>query len=274
MRYLNVLPIYHPLETKALANPFEFVYGTPAELNALMAQGGLDLSSASSVEYARNPERYLLVPNLAIGSRGPVQSVLLISRVPVEDLGGSTILVSAQTHTSAALLRLILSSHLGLDAAFEVGEASARLESGGRPAAILAIGDEALALRNRADYPHKLDLGEAWRSWTGLPFIFGVWIVQRRAARDRPRDMARACGLLAQAKDLGLRRLPELCALAAEKSVLDQAEMCSYFKGLVYDLGEEEKQGLNLFLDKLARIGLIARAPDLEFMPGADQDYL
>ncbi|MEF2230049.1 MAG: menaquinone biosynthesis protein [Pseudodesulfovibrio sp.] len=267
--YLNVLPIHYPLETGVIPNDFEIVAGPPAELNRFMDAGRLDISGCSSIEYARHPEKYYLIPDIAIGSRGPVQSVLLLSRGPVELLDGKTILVSAQTHTSAALLRVLLAELWQVESGYVTGDATARLDAGQRPEAILCIGDEALNLRHHPDYPVRTDLGEAWRELTGEPFIFGVWIASRSSfTRDEAR-VRRACETLMAARRWGTDHLAEICVLAAQGSRLSQREMCSYFVGLLYDFGEPEVRGLTLFYERLAKHGIIDRVPPITFLPGA-----
>ena len=265
--YLNVLPLHYPLETGVLTGNFELVAGPPAELNQLMDQGRLDLSGCSCIEYARRPEKYCIVPDLAIGSRGPVQSVLLLCRTRPEDLDGRTILVSAQTHTSAALVDLLLKRHIGVSPRYRTGDATALLSAGERPEAILCIGDEALNLRRHPDYPGRMDLGEAWRQWTGQPFIFGLWIASREAVRTRRPEIQAGARLLVEAKKWGQANLDVISAVAAQTSILTEPEMRSYFDGLVYDLGEEELAGLRLFYSMLAEAGVIPTAPSLEFLP-------
>ena len=268
--YLNVLPIYHPLETGIMGNDFDIVSGPPSALNRLTDAGKLDVSAASSVEYARHPDKYYLIPDIAIGSRGPVQSVLLLSRRPPEELTGQTILVSSQTHTSAALLRILLKELWKVEVEYTSGDATSLLTAGERPEAILAIGDEALHLRHHPDYPHRSDLGQAWLDLTGLPFIFGVWIVLRESLARNEAEVRRACDGLLAAKRWGTENIGEMCTLAAEDSCLNVREMCSYFDGLVYDLGEREIQGLTLFYRRLAVHGIIDRAPELCFLPQPD----
>lgn len=265
--YLNVLPLYHPLENGLIENDFEIISGPPARLNLMMDAGELDISAASSIEYARHPEKYYLVPDIAIGSRGPVQSVLLLSRFPVEELKGKTILVSSQTHTSAALLKVLLNELWKVKTEFTTGDATFMLKSGQKPAAILAIGDEALNLRYHDEYPHRIDLGEAWRELTGLPFIFGVWIVQRDSFDQSAEQLKKACRKMQEAKQWGTSNLSDMCTLAAENSTLNIAEMCSYFGGLVYDFGEMEQKGLKLFYQRLLSNGLIEALPTLTFIP-------
>jgi chorismate dehydratase len=263
--YLNVLPIYHPLEAGILPHDYEIVSGPPALLNTMMARGELHVSSCSCFEYACRPDRYYLVRDLSIGSRGPVMSVLLLSRVPTEELDGREILISGETHTSVALLRLILQNRYHLRSSFVSGQVTPALRTPNPPAAFLAIGDEALRLRNHPEYPHRLDMAEAWREWTGLPFIFGLWVVSRQAAdgklfRDDPGE------LLRRGRDWGLANMDVILDLTAHGCPLSREELRVYYRdGLVYGLGGEEMQGLRLFYDKLARAGMIARTPELRF---------
>lgn len=263
--YLNVLPIYYPLESKILGHNFEFFYGPPAHLNKMMSEGLLDISSTSSVEYLRHSDQYHLLPDLAIGSCGPVQSVILLSRCPVKELTGKKILASAQSHTSAALLRLLLSEYIPINPFYETGNATAVLKSGERPNAILAIGDEALNLRNHEDYPYLMDLGEAWREWTGLPFIFGVWIIQKECASNRHKEMCEAVRTLIEAKKWGQTNIKKMSELTAEKSMLTPAETDSYYEGLVFDLEEKEIEGLKTFGKHLVNCGQLTSMPELDF---------
>jgi chorismate dehydratase len=268
MGYLNVLPIYHALESGALPHGYELVYGPPAALNELMARGELVAASTSCVEYARRFARYWLVPDLAIGSRGPVMSVLLLSRRPVEELAGRTVLVSAETHTSAALLRLLFTERLGIAVRYATGAASERIATANPPEAVLAIGDEALRLRGHPAYPQVWDLGEAWMEWTGLPFIFGVWVVSRQAAARGllPQDPA---ALLHAGRDWGLAHMPLILDIARQNYPLSREDLTAYFNGLSYRLLDEEQEGLRLFYHKLALAGEIPAVPPLAFWTGS-----
>lgn len=269
--YLNVLPIYHPLEAGILQHDFELVAAPPAVLNDMMARGELEISSCSCFEYARNPERYYLVRDLAIGSRGPVMSVLLLSSVPVRELASGEILISGESHTSVALLRLLLNQRYGINPRFRVGQVSPELRSPNPPAAFLAIGDEALRLRDHPGYPWKLDLAEAWRGWTGLPFIFGLWVISRQAANSGL--IAGDPGeILRQGRDWGLSNLDVILDLTGLSCPLSRQELKVYYEdGLVYHLGEEELEGLRLFYKKLANAGLIDHVPELRFWQGSQQ---
>lgn len=262
--YLNVLPIYYPLESGIVSHNFEIVSGTPSFLNGLMARGDLDLSVVSSIEYARHPERYFILPDLSISCRGAVKSVLLLSRNPIDQLDGETILVSSQSHTSVALLKILLSLFLGKKAVFEPASCTEALERGKQPVAFLAIGDEALRLRHHPEYPYQWDLGQVWREWTGLPFVFALWVIQRRAVERWNGRLAPAIHSLSSAKRWGRTHLNEICLQAAGENILDIEELHAYYDCLGYNLDSDEQRGLELFYRCLHRIGEIGEVPGLE----------
>lgn len=266
--YLNVLPIYYPLEAGILPHDYELVSGPPALLNQMMGRGELQVSSCSCFEYARDPGRYYIVDDLSIGSRGPVMSVLLLSRLPLPQLDGREILISGESHTSVALLRLLMRDRYGLDVRFATGQVSPALRSATPPVAFLAIGDEALRLRNHNDYPIRLDLAEEWRKWTGLPFIFGLWVISREAV-EKGLIMSDPGELLRQGRDWSMAHMDIILNLTAYGCPLNREELATYYHdGLLYTLRGEEVDGLRLFYAKLARAGLIGSEPALRFFGG------
>ena len=267
--YLNVLPIYHPLEAGWIKHNFQFVLGPPAELNALIRADGLELGSCSSIEYARNPGRYFLLPDLAIASQGPVKSVLLLSRIPPAELTGRELLVTAESNTSAALLRIVLEKVYNVQPHFKLapGSVSNALALGAKDPAVLAIGDEALALRHDPAFPYQLDLGEVWRDWTGLPFVFGVWVARRKALTERPEDLREGARLLRESKRMGVSAMEEVVSLTCQaKPNLSREELRRYYGHLCYDLGTREQEGLSRFFEYLAEHGIIEKAPELAIL--------
>ncbi|MGH7607239.1 MAG: menaquinone biosynthesis protein, partial [Gemmatimonadales bacterium] len=184
--YINCAPVYGAIDRGIVPAPGQLVTGTPAELNDLLVAGALDVSVISAVAYARHARDLVLLPDLAISCDGPVRSVALFSKRAVRRLDGETILVSASSRTSVALLEL-LCQHV-----WQIAPrcAAARAEASdldGLAAlpheAVLVIGDAALALAARGTYPHRYDLGAEWKRWTGLPFVFAVWAARRPADR-------------------------------------------------------------------------------------------
>lgn len=258
--FLNVLPIYYPLESGIIPHSFDIVSGTPAHLNRLMAQGDLDLSVVSSIEYARHPERYFILPDLSISCTGAVKSVLLLSRTPIEELSGQNIIVSTQSHTSVALLRILFSVRLGIEVGFQPGNCTEALDQGQSPPAMLVIGDEALRLKQHPDYPYRWDLGEEWNAWTGLPFVFALWVIQRKAVERWNGHLRAAIDTLSAAKEWGRAHPDRICMEAVSRGLLSFEELRDYYQCLHFDLGKDEQKGLELFFRHLQDIGEV-KAP-------------
>ncbi len=244
--YINCYPVYGAVDRGIVPLAAELVDGVPTELNHLMASGLLDVSVISAVEYARDAGRYLLLPDLAISCDGPVRSVLLFSRRPVETLTNRRVLVSRSSMTSVALLRLLFEK------------------------ARLIIGDAALVLSSGAselarEYPHVYDLGAVWKEWTGLPFVFAVWVAQRST------PVADSLGVHAQliaSRDWGLAHLDQLAAQASAARSVRYAAALEYLSGLDYGLRYEHLAGLTTFFGKLAAGGRVPNG-SLTFLPAA-----
>jgi chorismate dehydratase len=120
--------------------------------------------------------------------------------------------------------------------------------------AVLVIGDGALLLRARGNYPVVLDLGEEWKRWTGLPFVFAVWAARRDTDRVLVRDVHRA--LLASRK-WGLANIPLLAEQAARATDVDAGDCAEYLAGLDYGLSYRHLAGLTDFLRRLAARGVV-----------------
>ncbi len=261
--YLNVLPIYFAMENLFGENGFHLVRGTPADLNALMRRGEVDLGSISAMEYGRACRDYLLLPDLSISSKGAVGSVLLFSRVPFSRLDGRLIRVSAASASGAALVKVLMAKLFEVQPRYQSG----RLADPAREkcAAVMAIGDEALALKAAGVMPFELDLGEAWQELTGLPFVFGVWAVRRDFAGTQPEATQALHRLLLRSRDWGLGSLKELSRIAATSFNMSPAQILAYFHQLNFFLSPEHEEGLATFFHYLYNLGELAEEPQLEY---------
>jgi chorismate dehydratase len=274
--YVNCYPVYGAVDRRLVPLNADLVSGVPSELNALMAAGHLHVSVVSAVEYARQPERYYLLPNLAISCDGPVRSVLLLSRRPASDLGGVRVIVSRSSMTSVALLELLFRHVWRCAPEFVAGDAElSDLRRGDADAheARLIIGDAALSIgatlasggAARPSYPHVYDLGAEWKRWTGQPFVFAVWVAQRAMAVERAMEVHAA---LTASRDWGLRHLTILADEAARATGVPKPVCLEYLSGLDYDLSYSHLSGLEEFFRRLAASGRTVVAP-LAFLPAA-----
>jgi chorismate dehydratase len=193
--YINCYPVYGAIDRGIVPISAELVDGVPTALNHEMSAGTIDVSVISAVEYARDAMKYLLLPDLSICSDGPVRSVVLFSKRPASDLHGRRVLVSRSSMTSVALLELLFDNVWDAKPAFIPSNAElvdvARFGEEEHDAR-LVIGDAALHLWSRlrspelypkddglTEYRYAYDLGSEWKRWTGLPFVFAVWVTQR-----------------------------------------------------------------------------------------------
>ena len=255
--WINCYPVYAAADRGLVTIPAEVVSGTASELNDLLAAGELDVSVVSAVEYARNAAAYHLLPDLAITCDGPVHSVALFSKRPVAELDGATILRTASSRTSVLLLELLCRHRWRIAPRFAGARAEAAdlASLAGLPhEAVLVIGDAALMLGARATYPHMVDLGAEWKSWTGLPFVFAVWAARRSA----PVDAVRAIhDRLLDSRKWGLGHLDLLAAEAAANTGVDEAICRRYLGDLDYALSYRHLAGLTDFFRRLAADGLV-----------------
>lgn len=254
VRYINCEPIYYALERGIVPARCRIVDGTPAELNAQLASGELDVSVISSLEYVRHADRYLLLPDLAIACDGPVGSVLLLSSVPPTRLDGRPVLITDSSLTSAALIRLLLEKRYGVRPTFVTGPA--RAEDAGRAGieAVVLIGDD--ALRAAGGLPHVLDLGEAWKELTGLPFVFALWAVREACYRIRPTDVDALHAALLRAKAYSTLHPEEICEATTRRVGLSREVCARYFsRCLSFDLTPRHLDGLRTFLSLLGQGG-------------------
>lgn len=257
--YINCAPVYGAIDRGIVALPpgGQLVTGTPAELNDLLVAGELDVSVISAIEYARHAKDLVLLPDLAISCDGPVRSVALFSRRAVGQLDGRTVLLSASSRTSVALLELLCREVWKIHPKF----AEARAEAQDLDAlaalpheAVLVIGDAALVLASRGTYPHRYDLGEEWKRWTGLPFVFAVWAARRSAD---PGAVRRGHKALLASRAWGLAHMDDLAQETSRATDLPLPTCLAYLSGLDYAFTQKHVAGLTDFFRRVGAPPLV-----------------
>jgi chorismate dehydratase len=283
--YINCYPVYGAIDRGVVPLGGELVTGVPSALNAQMAAGTLDVSVVSAVEYARDSRRYLLLPDLAISCDGPVRSVLLLATRPASELSGRRVIVSRSSMTSVALVDLMFEHVWHSRPEFVPGDCElADLASfGDEPHdARLVIGDAALLIGSRESgavrtvddagsrapapaYAYVYDLGAEWKRWTGLPFVFAVWVAQRGAPVA---DALRVHASLIASRDWGLTHLVELAGQAHAATGVAETTCLAYLSGLDYGLSYPHLAGLMEFYRRLVAAGRVPNGT-LAFLPAA-----
>ncbi|GGM64029.1 menaquinone biosynthetic enzyme MqnA/MqnD family protein [Dactylosporangium sucinum] len=262
IQFLNCLPIYWGLMRSGALIDVDLHKDSPERLNAALIAGDLDIGPISVVEYLRNADDLLLLPDLAVGSDGPVLSVNAVSTVPLERLDGRRVALGATSRTGVLLAQMYLETHVGVRPQyFQSPPDLARMLDEADAAVI--IGD--VALRALHDAPQHgwqvTDLGQAWRDWTGLPIVFAAWAVRRDFALAHPGLVKDVHEAFLRSKELCLTELDEVAEAAARWETLSAATLAQYFRALDFSLGERQVAGVREFARRAADLGAVPALP-------------
>ena len=239
--YVNMAPVFYRLEAEV-----DEVAGVPTELNRKLLDGELDVAPISSIEYARNANRLRLLPRLCVSSEGAVDSIQLVTRLPLEQV--RTVAVTPESATSAVLTKVLLPS-------------AEHVAFGEEADATLLIGDAALKSAFEDPTPHH-DLGRLWLERTGLPMVFAVWAAREPVA---PGVAALEEALVASVRQA--RAEPEILAReASERYGYPAGFLARYFEKLRYRFGPRERAGLYTFLELAQGAGELDEVPELRFV--------
>ena len=239
--YVNMAPVFH-----RLTHEVEEVTGVPTELNRMLLAGGLDVAPISSIEYARNASRLRLLPRLCVSSEGAVDSIQLVTRIPLGQV--RSVAVTPESATSVVLTRVLLprAEIRPLDE-----EADARL----------LIGDAALRSAFEDPTPHH-DLGRLWLERTGLPMVFAVWAA--------PEPVVDGLGELQESLVASVRLArsePErLAHEASDRYGYPAGFLARYFEKLRYSFGPRERAGFYTFLEMARDVGELDHVPEFRFI--------
>lgn len=266
--YSNCYPIHGPLLGRPRPDWLQVVDGPPAELNRGLAAGELDVAPGSSIELARHAREYRALGGLCIGSDGPVHSIVAVSGVPLGELGGRTVALPTASASSRCLLRILLELRLGVSPSwvdFDQSGVDPMAGSGpGRADAALFIGDVAL---RRADREGELrfDLGREWTEWTGLPFVYALWMVRDEVAEVEEMQMLHR--RLLACRDALPGAFRSLASPASARFGLPADRLGQYWTRIRYGLDSAMLRGLKHFLDLATHLDEAPAAPELRFVP-------
>jgi len=264
--YMNVAPIYYGLDQQADTRGYRIVAAPPAALNRKMAAGELDISPVSTAAYATHQSDWLILPNLSISCDGPVMSVVLASQYSIRELEGKSVVISDESASAAALVRLIFREHnvrpnircCPLDGDKTLARADA----------VLVIGDAALNGKWQKTYRYVWDLCGAWKDTTGLPFVFALWAVRREYVYRHPDRVTRTLEILNHSRQEGCANLPSITAALQKRGDINKEVLERYFNGLQYDLDAAKLRGLEAFYARLYRHNLIPAPVVTRFIEG------
>ncbi len=247
VKYLNARPILDPLDEAPFSERFALFRETSAETARQVAEeeaalGLMPVAAAASLGGIE------LVPGVCVSSFGPVRSVLLLADAPLEEL--QEVILDSTSRTSVVLARLILAARRRAPFAWLAASPEEAVERVKGKTAAVVIGD--VALHNEHRFAHSLDLGLAWRELTELPFVYAAW-----CSREGTLD-ARDSALLQGALSAGLERRRSMARDHSQRTGEDESSTFAYLtQAIRYELGEQERAGLQEFFDRANAAGLL-----------------
>ena len=276
--YANFFPVFYYFDKECCNSAYEFFHGVPSKLNKMLREGKLDISPSSSIEFLRNKDKYLILPWFSVSSAGPIYSIRLFSKLPLHKLGGKKIALSSDSETSNVLLKIILEEFLSLKCKFSSTSQRKVEDILSTFSAVLHIGDTAMieakkiASRVKSQESRKernidnskrqipksklltpnselyiYDLGELWYEYTGLPFVFALWIVTKKAIAEKKELIRKLSADLIEARKYASRKFKSIAKEAPQKKWLSEKELVDYWKIISYDFTEKHLEGLRLF---------------------------
>ncbi len=247
--YANFFPIFYYFDNECDNSGYRFVKGVPSKVNKMLREGELDISPSSSIEFLRNRSKYRILPWFSISSSGYINSILLFSKYPIHELGGKDIALSSESETSTALLKIIFEEFLSLKSRFSSINKRSVKNILASFSAVLLIGDTAMreAKKISHDSIYIYDLGELWFQYTGLPFVFALWVVREESVFRKKHLIRKFTSDLLNAKKYARKKFRLIAKASPQKKWLSEEELVDYWKMISYDFTEKHLEGLNLF---------------------------
>jgi chorismate dehydratase len=264
IQFINCLPLYYGLVKNDVLLDVDLVKADPKELAVDLVSGQLDVAPIPAIEYARHAGELVLLPDIAISSDGEVQSILLLSTKPAEQLNGATVALTNSSRTSQVLARILLAKRWRVNADFV--EMPPDLPAMLREAdAALLIGDDALrAYWNKPPGVIEYDLGVEWTAWTGLPMVYAVWAARRDWVAEQPEAAHAVVDALNKSLEYCRAHLDDISAYAARWEPFPAEHFRSYFDALQFRFEPRYREGLTRYLTEAHDIGQLEVVPQLE----------
>ncbi len=250
--FLNSRPLIEGLDRDSAG--VEIVFDVPSALPGMLDRDAVDASLVPVIDFVHSGRSWSILSDACIGCDGETLTVRVFARVPPEEI--HTLHVDGDSHTSVVLASLIWREMYGRQLRVTPYNPSVDRE---QCDAVLLIGDK--VINNRPiDLDIQVDLGGAWKSLTGLPFVFAVW------AAKRERELGDLAQMLAGARDLGLANLDHIAEDVAPGMGWPVELARRYLtRRLVFKLDRRQREGLSLFLELANKNGLVAHAPELVY---------
>ncbi len=278
--YLVCAPFFH---NEVKESHFSYKSGSPAQCNRLLFDGFVQSAPSSSIEYAKNPGLYQISPHFCTASKDAIGSVILFSQKPFEEI--QSVLLTQDSATSICLLDILFKKWRNQEAILVAERDSQPRLQGQTPQlqdAKLLIGDLALKESLNGQWKYQFDLASLWVKWTGLPFVFGLWIFRKdwsKATSDIEDTVENPCHDIQVDHKYWHQKLNQAVEdfetdplgvftrwSKSYPQTLSETQALDYFNKINYRLGTSEIEGLKLFYQYAFECGQIPAIPEIDFL--------
>jgi chorismate dehydratase len=266
INFINCLPLHYGLAQGGYGQHVVIHSAVPAELNSLVVKGKLNVSPVSSIVYAQNCDKLVLLPDVSISAEAALESIILVSKYPIEQLRQARIALTAKSATSHGLLKVILHHAYHADPEYFVSGLSLAEGVLDDAQAVLFIGDDALyAFHHQQAGYYYYDLGAEWRKLTGLCMVYALWVVNRQFAGCQAKAVQMLYEKVTGGFAYGLAHLPAAADTLAGKFSFTREQIIHYIGLLNYQFTPAHKEALLTYYRLAHGLGLIPVVPKIEF---------
>jgi chorismate dehydratase len=240
VNYLNTVPLVWGMLHGEQRDRFDLSFCLPSECADRLHDGRADIGIVPAIELPR--QDLVITADTAIVCRGAVRSILLISKVPFEQI--RSVAADSSSRTSVVLTQIILRTKYRVEPAMRqtAPDLAHMLQDCD---AALIIGDPALRIEP-SQLPYRvLDLGSEWTDITGLPMVFAVWAASRRYDPEP----------FAASLRFGISHIEEIVTSEhAGRAISAELARDYLTHNISFELGAEERAGLDRFLEYASEI--------------------
>lgn len=260
VNFLNATPL---IEGLGSVKGIKFIPKVPSDLMDCLERDEVDIALASSIDYQRSKENIGILPVGVLSSDGDSLTVQLCSRIPFKDV--TRVHCDSDSHTSVALLQIILKQKFDVAPEIITTDIRSLKKCDSKwPDTVLIIGDKVVSCDCQSEYEFTLDLGEAWKEQTGLPFVFAMW--QGRLNCDK-KIVNKISMLFSRQLLINLQRIEQVVSTNALCREWEPTLALQYVtEHMHYDFTDAHQESLELFYSLAHSLGILGQARPIQFM--------
>jgi chorismate dehydratase len=264
--YLNCYPFYFSMFERQAVEGVRIYPGYPCMLNKMMSDHLLDMSPVSSAACAQIADDVMVLPQFCLSSVGYVGSVILVSKIPIEDLNQKKVGITSASHTSKVLLKVLLKNYYHLEPVYVPSQPRPVLKD---LDAALVIGNDAMAISSEP-ISYVYDLGDLWLRKTGFPVVFAVFVIRERVVEKYLPRIQSVISSYHRSLNCLEEEREDVVSKAREKYPDIVYDINGYYDLLEFEFDDELKKALMFYYTIAGEMGLLRKVKRLNYLTAID----